>query len=133
MGIIESLIEEIGSNKVSLQVKEICDKILVEEEFKFEYKDFVKYLMEGPNTFLVIEVPGRTEREICFICLEREFSEEFITTVWSLLKKDIKNIEIKDYDIFPLKRAKSWEIKEDSANEILKEFAKTVKIMRGEK
>ena len=131
MGIIETLIEEIGSSDKSLQMKKICDEIFGEEEDKFEYINLVNYLMDGPNTFLTIEVPGRTKKEICFVCLEREFYEEFVIAIWSLIKKDFINRE-GEYDVSSLRRVQAWKIKDSSVKEILKEFAKTVKFMRGE-
>ena len=119
MGIIEELLENFESVKVDHQVKELCDKIFDEEKDKIKHLDI---LPKGPNIFLALEVPGRLSQEISFLCLEREAQATYIVTVWS-----------KSQGLKPILRTKVWEIKEyNKPDKILIEYAKKIKLMRGE-
>ena len=119
MGALDELIENIESERVDHQVKELCDKIFEEERSKIKHLDM---LPKGPNIFLALEVPGRLNQELSFLCLERESQATYIVTVWS--KSQISK---------PLVRTKVWEIKEyNKPDKILVEYAKKIKLMRGE-
>ena len=119
MGIIDELLKEVESEKVDQQVKELCDKIFEEEKDKI--KD-LSILPKGPNIFLALEVPGRLRREISFLCLEREAQTTFIVSVWS--KPQVSKPPI---------RTKVWGIKDyNNPSKILAEYAKRIKLMRGE-
>ena len=118
MGIIETLLEEIDSSDIDEQIAELSNKILEEEP---TLPDFAP---EGPNVFLTIEVPGKNKNEFAFLCLEREGPESFVTVFWSVLKKNAVTENLRKRNV--------WEIKEVKTHKIFKEFAKTIKFMKGE-
>lgn len=119
MSIIDELLKEIESDGIDQQVKELCNKIAAEEMDGFKNLDLMP---QGPNIFLAIETPGRTKREVAFLCLERELSHSYIITYWNKL----------DSSSGELKKSKVWEIGETEPNKILREFAKRIKFMKGE-
>lgn len=121
MGVIETILEEIESSSIDQQIKELCDKIMEEENKDLPLPEYVP---DGPNIFLTVEVPGKNKRELAFLCLERETPEKYIIVLWSVLKKDPTSDK--------LRKRKVWEIKEVKPNKILKEYAKIIKFMRGE-
>ncbi len=123
MTILGDLIKEIGENELTLQVKKICQEIYNEEIKKCKHPE---RLPTGPNTFLSIEIPGIKSNQVSYLTLERESEEHYLIVLWSLYEKfyldKTKN----------LKRVKVWEINENKAEKILINFAKTVKLLRGE-
>ncbi len=123
MTILEDIIKEFGENDLTIQVKKICQKIDIEENKKCKHPE---KLPTGPNTFLSIEIPSIKKNEISYVSLEREGEESYLIVLWSLYKKfyidETKN----------LKKIKVWEINENKAEKILIQFAKTVKLLRGE-
>jgi len=122
VGILETLLNEIESNDVDQQVREICDKIFDEEKEKGNIKHF-NNLPSGPNIFLALEVPGRTKEEVAFLALEREMSQRYIIVLWTnARKKGLDN----------MKRSKATEIRENEAGKIVKEYVKIFKFMKGE-
>ncbi len=130
MGILDSLLEEIGTTDLTQQVHEICDKIFEEEKEKIEY---IEYLVTGPNIFLCLEVPGRHTKEIAFLTLEREYEEIYIAALWTFRKTEtyINDVVVMKPDD-PPKKQKTWTINENQAKKILTEYAKIVKTLRGE-
>lgn len=119
MSIIDELLKEIESDNIDQQIKELCNKIYAEEIGKFKNPTVMP---QGPNIFLAIETPGRTKKEIAFLCLERELSHSYIITIWSKLTSSSGE----------LKKSKVWEINETEPTKILGEFAKKIKFMKGE-
>jgi len=126
---MDSLLEEIIKKTSTLpqdqQIKQICDQIQKEEEENSDEKLFEEK-PTGPNIFLSILIPGITGKEICFICLEREFPGKYITSMWS----KIYDIDIKNKR--SIKRTNVWEIKETDPKKILEFYAKILKFMKGE-
>ena len=53
MSVIEELLNEIESNELDQQLREICNKIIEEEKESLEYE-----CLEGPNVFLSLPCPG---------------------------------------------------------------------------
>jgi len=128
MGILATIIEELGTDELIEQVHMICQQILEEEKESFEYID---YASDGPNIFLTIEVPGRNQKEVGFLSLEREGEEIYLVIFSTLTKADMeshKNAE----DAPPPKRQRVWEIRDHRAEKILTEYAKRAKLLRGE-
>lgn len=123
MTILGDIIKELGENELTLQVKKICQEIYNEEIKKCKHPE---KLPSGPNTFLSIEIPSIKNNQISYISLERESEEQYLTVLWSLYTKFYTD-ETKN-----LKRVKVWEIDENKAERILIQFAKTVKLLRGE-
>jgi len=119
MGILETLLSEIKSNDVDQQVREICDKIFDEEKRKIEnFSDLPK----GPNTFLALEVPGRTKYEVSFLTLEREMSSQYMIVLWTASRRSLDK----------MRKSKTIMIKENESSRIIKEYVKVLKFMKGE-
>ena len=73
MTILQTLLNEIKSKDLTQQVREICEKIYEEEKVKFQYPEIEPI---GPNIFLAVEVPGKTDSQIGYLTLERESEED---------------------------------------------------------
>jgi hypothetical protein len=123
MTLLGDIIKELNENKLTIQVKKICEIIEVEEMKNCKHPE---RLPTGPNTFLSIEIPGIKRNEISYISLEREDEEHYLTVLWSLYNKFYLD-ETKN-----LKKIKVWQINENKAEKILINFAKTIKLLRGE-
>lgn len=125
MTILKELIKGIKEPDLTSQIRIICDKITKEELSTFKYSELTP---KGPRIFLSIEVPGRNEKEIGFLTLEREDEEVYIIIYSTLEKHRIKeNIE----DTVPPRRRKVWVINENKAEKIITHFAKKLKMLRG--
>jgi hypothetical protein len=120
---LEEILEKTKTLPTDDQLKQICDQIQKEEEEKF--RDYLGEMPKGPNMFLAIWVPGITGKELCYVCLEREFPGKYLVTLWSKLSE--KSI-IKKKSLI---RTKVWEVKESAPKKILEEYAKILKFMRG--
>lgn len=128
MGILADIISELGTDKLIEQVHMICLEILKEEKESFKY---MEYASDGPNILLTLEVPGRNQKEIGFLSLEREGEEIYLVIFSTLLKRDIEANQNAE-DAPPPKRQRVWEIRDGRAEKILTEYAKTIKLLRGE-
>ena len=127
MGIWQSLLKEIKDTDLTQQVRVICDKIYEEEKHKMSYPDLAP---KGPRIFLTLEVPGKNDKEIGFVSLEREDIEVYVVR-YSTLEKyriDEKNIE----KTVPPRIKKVWVIDENKSEKIVMKFAKIVKMLIGE-
>jgi len=130
MTCLDEMLLEIKTSDLDTQVKELCDKIFDQE--KENFTNF-EYMLKGPNIFLCLEVPGRTKKEIAFLCLEREYVETYIIALWTIFKPKIGEMKDKEgNDVVPYRKISTWIIKENKANKILMEYAKTIKLMKGE-
>ena len=127
--ILNELLLEIKSSDIDEKVRIICDRIISEEKDNITCP---KYLMEGPNVFLCLDVPGRTSRELSWLALERESKEKYIIRLWTKRKrkpevdKDGKEIET------PIKISSQWSINENSPEKILKQYVEKLKYLKGE-
>ena len=127
---IDEMVQELKTSDLDTQVKEICDKIFTEEKDNFTHFD---YVLKGPNIFLCLEVPGRTKKEIAFVCLEREYVETYVISLWTIFEPKIGEMKDKEgNDVIPYRKINTWTIKEDESNKILMEYAKIIKLMKGE-
>lgn len=122
MTILEKLIKEFDKDELSLQVKKICSIIHDEENEKCKHQE---RLPTGPNVFLSIEIPSVRNNEISYLSLEREGGTQYIVVLWGLNNKLYTD---KSYN---LKRKKTWEINENTAEKILIKFAKLVNSLKG--
>jgi hypothetical protein len=139
--IIEALIEKIKNDRaisgkdLTTSLREICDKVYEEESAKFtkEEKDLytMKLAPRGPNILLCLPVPGRTQNEIGFLTLERDFftepkissDPEFFIVFW---------VTNKSSEIKPLKKIKVIKVGEYNPLKIISFYAKTISYCRGE-
>lgn len=127
MGIIKILLSEIKSSDLTQQVREICDKIIDQERDQQKYSDLAPI---GSTVFLSLEAPGRNNKEIGFLTLEREDEENYIIVYHSIEKHRINHENIEES--LPPRRRKSWAIHEVKAEKILTTYAKKLKMLRGE-
>lgn len=125
MGILEHLLSEIPESGLTEQVRIICDQIKAEEEGNFEYPELAP---KGALVFLTLEVPGRNDKEIGFLTLERE-DEEVYVAIYSTLEK--YRIADPIEDTVPPRRRKVWVIDENKAEKIITQFAKKLKMLKG--
>lgn len=128
MGILKILLKELIDKQYDLtsQIRTICDDITKEEKENFKHPEL---LPTGPRVFLSLEVPGRYDKEIGFLTLEREDEEKYIAVYFTLEKYKISE----DIDKTPApRRRKVWEINEYRAEKILTEFAMKLKLLRGD-
>jgi len=121
MPVLSELLTQIKSSELDEQVKRLCDTIFEEEKDKVEHIDD---LPTGPNIFLCLEVPGRSQGEVAFVALERESKESYIVSVW--VKGPPSSVDR------PARRIRAIEVKEVKAEKVLLRFAETYKQMRGE-
>jgi len=124
MGILEQLLSEIKEPDLTHQVRVICDQIIKEEPVS----KYAELNPTGPRVFLSIEVPGRNNKEIGFLTLEREDVEVYCA-IYSTLEK-YRISENPEETIAP-RRRKVWVIDENKAEKILTQFAKKLKMLRG--
>jgi len=127
MGIIQELLKEVKSSNLTQQVREICDKIIEQEKDKQEYLELAP---SGSTVFLSLEVPGRNNKEIGFLTLERE-DEEVYVIVYQTIEKHRININDLKNSITP-RRRKTWVVNEFKAEKILLTYAKKLKMLKGE-
>jgi hypothetical protein len=126
MGILDILLSEITSSDLTQQVREICDQITNQEKDNQQYP----YLTpKGSMVFLSLEAPGRNDKEIGFLVLEREDEEVYII-VYQTLEKYRINSEKPD-ESPPPRRRKVWVIQELKAEKILTSYAAKLKMLRG--
>ena len=125
MGILKDLLIKLKDVDLTQQVRVICDEIIKEELSSIQYPTFNP---KGPRIFLSLDVPGRNDKEIGFLTLERE-DEETYTAIYSTLEKHriSENLET----MIPPRRRKVWVINENKAEKILTQFAKKLKMLRG--
>ena len=86
--ILQKIISEIKSSDKLDILRKLCDDIQKEESQNIVHHT---RLPKGPNIFLSLEVPGKTEKEIGFIHLEREFENSYLIVFSTLLKSEIPN------------------------------------------
>lgn len=125
MTILRELIQKMKEEEKDdlQQIRELCDQILEEENKTIEHSD---NLPVGPNIFLALEVPGRTDKEIAYLTLERETENVYITALYT-----ISTIQLSNPDS-GLKRQRVWAIEDHRPEKILTEYAKQYKYIRGE-
>lgn len=126
MTILEELLKEIKKNNtLTDQVRILCDEIYKEQEKEQHYKDQEP---TGPNTFLCLQVPGKTKNQIGFLTLEREAEDRYVAVFQTLNKIDLKKLGVEP----KLTRQKVYEINQKEPKKILIEYAKQYKFLRGE-
>jgi len=128
--ILDKMIEQLKTNNLTEQVRSLCDKIYEEEKDKQIYR---KLLPKGATKFLELQVPGRNEREVGFLALEREDENKYII-VYSTISKTVAEESLNSIvttGISP-KRIKVWVVVDTNPTKILTNYAQKVKLLRGE-
>jgi len=105
------------------QIRELCDIILEEEIKTIEHDSHVPV---GPNIFLALEVPGRNDKEVAYLTLERETENTYMVALYTISISQLSNPDS------GLKRQKVWVIDEQRPEKILTGYAKQYKYLRGE-
>lgn len=123
MTILQTLISELKTDDKTQQLKMLCDEIQAEEMTNIGNPDI---LPKGPNIFLSLEVPGRNDKEIGFLTLEREAPKMYITVFSTIKSSYLENKEIAP------KRQRVWTIADVRPEKILTSYGKTYKFLRGE-
>jgi hypothetical protein len=126
LGILKELLKEIKTDESFEKIRMLCDDIFNEEKDNLKY---TKILPKGPNLFLVLEVPGRTEGEIAFLALERESDDLYLLVLFVTHIRELK--KTKDEPI-SMKRQQVWQIKDNRPEQVLTAYAKRYKFLRGE-
>lgn len=117
---LDKIIKEIPTSTLTQEIREFCDLIMKEESSNITLP---QYAPSGPNKFLVIEVDGPLRYQRGFLTLEREAEEDYVGVFWTL------RLDKKDS---PLRKYKVHTIEGNSAKKIMYQFAKLVKLYRGE-
>ena len=126
MGILEQLLSEIKSEEIDQQIIELCDKIFEEERFKMDEDKEIFYMPKGPNIFLSLKVTPTKKNELAFLCLEREFKESYIISLWTGYIPKLENDETET-----LKKIKVWEVNDNRPAKVLTEYARIIKFLKG--
>ena len=125
MGIIDEILKEIPTDDITIQIKEMCQKIWEEEKNKIKYH---QVLPSGANIFLALQVPAKNKRDISFLTLERDPMDEYVSNYYSIKEADIQKADLPQMP----RRYQSHRLEGRSSKKILIEFAKLVKFYRGE-
>ena len=137
MSILDDILKEIPGDNALDQLRELCDIIFDEEKPNYQYP---KLMVKGSNIFLCVEVPGRTQKEIAFLALERESQSVYLAVLWTYQKS---KVEIPAYlgqsakaaaELAPPapKKRRVWKIEQENPKKILTEYAKVIKYLKGE-
>ncbi len=127
MTILQKLLKEIRSDDNLEKVRILCDQIFEQEKDNIKH---IAVLPKGPNLLLVLEVPGRIKGEVAFLALERESETLYLAVLFVTTEKEIQKSEDKESP--SIKRQRVWEINDHRPEQILTEYAKRYKILRGE-
>lgn len=94
MTILEDLLKNMEKSPSYEKIRKISDSIMEEERLKFKNPELE---IKGANVLLSIQVDNKTDR-VQFLCLEREFKEEYIVSLYevkpnsSIIKKRVYQI-----------------------------------------
>ena len=131
MGILTKLLKEIKSSDKDdtlEKIRTLCDQIFEQEKVNITHDTI---LPTGPNIFLTLEVPGRIKGEIAFLSLERESDDVYLAVLFVTDEKEFKR-SIKQKDSPSIKRQRVWQINDHRPEQILTQYAKRYKFLRGE-
>ena len=122
MGLLQDIIENMNKDEKDKlqQIRELCDQISEEETIEHESK-----LPAGPNIFLSLEVPGRNDKEVAYLTLERESEDLYLAVLYTIATTQLSNPDS------GLKRQRVWTIEDHRPEKILTEYAKQYKFLRG--
>lgn len=125
MTLLREIIESMTKDKKDIlqQIRELCDRIAKEEKENIVHDS---HLPVGPNVLLSLEVPGRTDKEVAYLTLERESEDMYFAGLYTIPLLQTRMPETS------VKRQKVWTIEDHRPEKILTEFAKKYKFLRGE-
>lgn len=126
--ILRDLINEMKTDDLTQQVRELCDRIRAEEADEMEY---IKFEPKGPNIFLCLEVPGKTTRDVGFLTLERESEDLYLAVFWNIGISQI-DLEADPLESARPRKMKIHEIADHRPEKILTHYAKWFKFYKGE-
>lgn len=126
MAILQQILEEIKSDDDLEKIRILCDQIFDQEKDDIKH---IRILPKGPNLLLVLEVPGRIKGEIAFLALERESQDLYLAV---LFVTDGKEFQKSKSERPSIKRQRVWQINDHRPEQILTEYAKRYKFLRGE-
>ena len=121
--ILQKVLSEIESEDDTEKIRKLCYQINEEEKSNIKNDG---YLPVGPNIFLSLEVPGRNDKELAFLALERESADLYLSVLYTIAKTQLRKPD------WSLKRQRVWEIEDHRPEKILTNYAKTYKYLRGE-
>jgi hypothetical protein len=127
VGILQKVLEEIKSDDNLEKIRILCDQIFDQEKASIEH---IRILPKGPNLLLVLEVPGRIKSEIAFLALERESEDLYLSVLFTTNKEELQ--KTKNQGSPSIKRQRVWQINDHRPEQILTEYAKRYKFLRGE-
>jgi len=127
VGILQKILEEIKSDDNLEKIRILCDQIFDQEKASIEH---IRILPKGPNLLLVLEVPGRIKREIAFLALERESEDLYLSVLFVTSKEELQKTKTQGSP--SIKRQRVWQINDHRPEQILTEYAKRYKFLRGE-
>jgi len=125
VGILKELLEELKTDSNVEKIRELCGEIFEQEKSNIEN---ALLLPKGPNIFLSLEVPGRNQSEIAFLCLERESEDIYLLVLFVIRRSELN----KSSETVIMKKQRVWEINDHRPEKILTEYAKQYKYLRGE-
>ena len=128
MGILQKILKEIKSDDELEKIRILCDQIFEQEKDNIDY---ISILPKGPNLLLVLGVPGRTKNEIAFLALERESENLYLAVLFVTTKKAFQKASSQKEGP-SIKRQRVWQINDHRPEQILTEYAKRYKFLRGE-
>ena len=127
MTILDDLLAQVKDSEFDEQVQQICNQISEEETPKAAHADI---LPKGPNIFLSVEVEPKVIGIPTFVCLEREYKESYIITMW--MKREDQNTEEGTIEM-PTRRVKIFPVNLENAKvrDILTKFAEVIQYTKG--
>jgi hypothetical protein len=128
VAILQKLLEEIKSDDNLEKIRILCDQIFEQEKDNI---DHIAILPKGPNLLLVLEVPGRIKGEVAFLALERESEKLYLAVLFITSKRELQKIGSVT-ESPSIKRQRVWEINDHRPEQILTDYAKRYKFLRGE-
>ena len=121
MSILKELLDSVKDSELDLQVKQVCDKIMIEEK---ENMCFPGLIPTGPNIFLAIDFINH-KNELKALTLERESKESYIICVYRY--KSVDEAYIKAHI-----REKVWVVDDKKCEKILQNYAEKLKFFKGD-
>jgi hypothetical protein len=136
--LIQSIKKERAEGKDDLVIlRQLCDQIYTEENSKHTPEDKNLHNLHaprGPNVLLCLPVPGRNNKELGYLALEREFylekptktdkdKDEFLVVYWIYKKYAMEE---------PPRKVKVIKIPDVNPLKVISFYAKTISYFRGE-
>ncbi|MHA1816226.1 MAG: hypothetical protein ACTSX1_09490 [Candidatus Heimdallarchaeaceae archaeon] len=126
MTILKEFLKEIETeSNLTDRVRMLCDEIYKEQSNDQKYRQWEPI---GPNTFLCLQIPGKTKRQTGYLTLEREAEDRYVCIFQTFNILDLQKVGEEP----KITRQQTWEIGQSDPRKILIEYAKNYKFLRGE-